>query len=289
MMRLTYYLFLKPISLLPWPLLYGFSSFCYWLVYKIFRYRSKIVTGNLTRSFPDKSHSEIKRLRDQFYRHFFDVTLESIKTFSISRKDMFERFKVRNPEVVDQFLKEGRSVILAGGHYNNWEYLALAIDPYLEMQTAGIYHQFKNKFFQEKMLQLRGRFGMKLISRSEVREGCLDNSDEQLALFFANDQSPTIAKKVYWTTFLNQETAVAFGIEKYAKQLDAPVVYFEIEKVKRGFYETSFRLLNDNPLEAAHGELTELHTQALEATILKNPVYWLWTHKRWKRKRKEGE
>ncbi len=288
-MKFFYYSILKPISLLPWPLLYGVSTFFYWVAFRIFRYRSKVVTGNLKRSFPDKTHEEIRKIRSAFYRHFFDVMAESVKTISISRKDMLERFKVRNPEVIDQFIEEGRSVILAGGHYNNWEYLALAADPYFKMQTAGIYHQFKNKFFQEKMLALRGRFGFKLISRQEVKDGILEEIKENIAVFFATDQSPTIAKKVYWTNFLNQDTPVAFGAEKYAKQLNAPVVYFEILKVKRGFYETNLRLLIDEPLEAKHGEISEIHTAALEETILRDPVYWLWTHKRWKRKRKPGE
>ncbi|WP_305981714.1 lysophospholipid acyltransferase family protein [Roseivirga thermotolerans] len=289
MMRLFYYLFLKPVSLLPWPLLYAFSDFAYLLLFRVFRYRSKIVTNNLKRSFPGISEEKLKEIRSGFYHHFFDGLFETFKTFSMTNEEALARFRVINPDVADRYQAEGRSVIMVGGHYNNWEYLAMSVNACMAMQTAGIYQRIKSKFFEKKILESRKKFGMHLFSRSQVQQGALDNCSTPLAIFFAIDQSPTLAKKVYWTTFLNQETAVAFGPEKFARKLNAPVVYFQIDKIKRGYYEATFKLLTENPLDEPHGAITEMHTQALEQTILNEPKYWLWSHKRWKRKRKPGE
>jgi len=51
----------------------------------------------------------------------------------------------------------------------------------------------------------------------------------------------------------------------------------------------SFKLLCDNPNELPIGAITELHVRELEKVILAEPTFWLWTHKRWKRKRKTEE
>lgn len=248
-----------------------------------------MVNKNLRLSFPNKTAQEIREIRRKFYRHFCDVTLEAVKMQNMTAADLRERQTVVNPEIVDHLYEQGKGLIICTGHYNNWEYVATGINPWFKHQTVGIYHQFKSKFFERKMLEARGVTGMLMVSRSEVRDGFFEKNKDPFAIFFGTDQSPTIAKRVYWTTFLNQETAVAFGAEKYAKERNAAVVFAKNEKVKRGHYRMTLEILTEQPLDTAHGEITEMHTKALEKVILEEPEFWLWTHKRWKRKRKEGE
>ncbi|MFT6873230.1 MAG: KDO2-lipid IV(A) lauroyltransferase [Roseivirga sp.] len=288
-MFFLYYLVLKPLSLLPWPLAYGVSNFLYLLLYKVFRYRVKVVDQNIRNSFPDYTDKEVLDLRRKNLKNFFDVMIEGFKLFSMSNEELHRRMVATNPEIVDKYLQENRSVIITGAHYNNWEFVANGINPWLKHQTCGIYHPFKNKFVERKMLEKRGRTGMLLVSRKQVKEGFFDTYHKPLATFFATDQSPTIAKKVYWTQFLNQETAVAFGAEKFARSQDAAVFYAYNERVKKGHYQMSFKLLCDNPNELPIGAITELHVRELEKVILAEPTFWLWTHKRWKRKRKTEE
>ena len=283
MSRIFYYLLIKPISLLPLGLLYVLSDLIYLVVYKVFGYRSKVVTNNLRNSFPEKSDAEIKKIRNQFYHHFGDLIVESLKNFSITKKDAVARFVVKNPEVLQPFYEQGRSVLLVGGHYNNWEVLAMGIDHYIPHQSVAIYHRLANKFLNEKVLSSREKFGLNMISRQEVKD-FFANSSGVTATIFGADQSPSISKKVYWTHFLNQDTPVMFGVEKFAKEKDAVVVFGRINKVKRGYYDFEMEVLFENPLECRYGEITEAHTRMLEKQILEDPQYWLWTHKRWKRK-----
>ena len=53
--------------------------------------------------------------------------------------------------------------------------------------------------------------------------------------------------------------------------------------------EGEIELLTDNPSELKDGMITELHTRALEKMIQENPQFWLWSHKRWKRKMTDKE
>lgn len=88
--------------------------------------------------------------------------------------------------------------------------------------------------------------------------------------------------------FLNQDTGILFGVEKYAKEFNQPVVYGRINKEKRGHYSFEFFDVTDTPRETAYGEITEAITKMLEADIRAIPQYWLWSHRRWKHKRPAG-
>ena len=125
-MRLAYYLVFKPISLMPWGIIYFLSDFLYVLMYKIFRYRIKVVNTNLYNSLPHKTHKEIAKIRDRFYSHFFDFIMEGIKLLSATVEDIMGRMRLTNPELLNKYFEEGRDIILCGGHYSSWEFTTLA-------------------------------------------------------------------------------------------------------------------------------------------------------------------
>jgi KDO2-lipid IV(A) lauroyltransferase len=285
MSRLLYHLFIYPLSKLPLPVLYVFSDLLYLLLFRLLGYRRKVVKTNLKNAFPEKSKREIAAIAHAFYRHFGDLVVESVKIFSISREEALRRCRVRNPELMEAYYAQSRSVILISGHYNNWELAAMTVDLQIPHQTAGIYAPLSNAFFNEKLKASRMRFGLELVSLSEVTKAMQDNQNRLTSTLFATDQSPTFSKNVYWTRFLNQDTAVFFGAEKFAREYNYPAVYGKIAKVRRGYYEVTFEIVEDQPRMAPQGAITEKHTRLLEKQILEKPQYWLWSHKRWKRKR----
>lgn len=284
MSSILYYLVILPISRLPFFILYGISDFLYLVLYRMLSYRRKVVRGNLVASFPEKSLAEIKTIESQFYRHFCDILVETFKMFSISQKDLSERSKITNPEVMDALYDAGKSIILVGGHYNNWEIGAAILSTQVKHHIIGIYAPLSNPFFNEKVLKSRSRFGMEMLSKNEVKEGFERQKNNLSAFIFATDQSPTHSKFVHWTNFLNQKTAVALGAERFSKEYDYPVVYIYVNKVKRGYYEMEAKVMEPNPGQTMDGAITEMHVRWLENQVRAVPQFWLWTHKRWKRK-----
>jgi KDO2-lipid IV(A) lauroyltransferase len=244
---------------------------------------------NITNSFPDKSKKEVSKIAFQFYRHFCDIIVEGVKLFSMSRKEVRKRFVVLNPELANHYFDQKRSLVLVGAHYNNWEILASGLNDQIKHQAVGIYAKLENPFFNTKFLKSRTRFGLKMIPTKDVAPYFIKGFKYPTATIFGADQSPTYNKGVHWMTFLNQETAVANGTERFAKKYNHPVVYGSIEKVKRGYYTFKMETLFDQPSEAKDGEISEAFTKKIEEQIVKQPQYWLWTHKRWKRKRQEHE
>lgn len=102
---------------------------------------------------------------------------------------------------------------------------------------------------------------------------------------FMSDQTPARTLIEYYTDFLNQETPVFLGIEKIAAKYDMPVVFFDIQKVRRGYYSMTIELLFDSTKGLPKYMVTDTHVKRLEQIIKENPEYWIWTHRRWKYKK----
>ncbi|MEM1124757.1 MAG: lipid A biosynthesis acyltransferase, partial [Bacteroidota bacterium] len=278
-------LFVKPLSYLPFTVLYKLSDFFYLIIYYGLQYRKKVVFSNLKNSFPNKSPQEIKTAAKAFYRHFCDLLIESIKVFGISESAILERCRVINPELIQTYADNNQSLIIVAGHYNNWEMAAVALNLQIPHQAIVIYTPLKNKFIDQQIKQSRSKFGLALWSKRMVKKELKVDQNELRAVVFVSDQSPTIARTAYWTQFLHQETGVMVGAEKYAKQYAYPVVFGKVTKVKRGYYEIEFITLENQPQQTAFGQISEQHTRLLETIITEKPQYWLWSHKRWKKKR----
>lgn len=113
----------------------------------------------------------------------------------------------------------------------------------------------------------------------------LATSRNQTTMFcFAGDQTPIKDEAKVWIDFLNQPTPVLLGLEKIALQTDRPVIYFNMQWVKRGYYEVDCYQICEKPSATEAHEITNRNFQMLEQIINKNPAYWLWSHRRWKHK-----
>ncbi len=278
-----FYGLLIPISRLPFRVLYIISDGIYLILYRVVGYRKKVVMQNIRNSFPQMSVGEHQKIMSDFYHHLCDLMVENIKVFTISEKELKQRFNFVNPQFIDRYYEQGRSVIMALGHINNWELAAVRVAKSIKHQPIALYRPFSNKFFDEKMRESRSKYGLKMIPTRQTWEE-FEKGEGLRAIIFAFDQSPVNPKKCYWGTFLNQDTAMNFGVEKYSKAYNFPVIYGRINKLKRGHYQYEFTEVIEAP-QSEYGYITQRINDLLEQDIKKTPHYWLWSHKRWKNKR----
>ena len=80
-----------------------------------------------------------------------------------------------------------------------------------------------------------------------------------------------------------------YGAEYFAKKYDFPVLFYRVEKKKRGYYEVRFEIITATPRETQYGRIIEDMALRTEDMIRKNPRYWLWSHRRWKLKPEVSE
>ena len=281
--KLAYYLLVLPMSHLPMWILYCFSDFFFVLLISVFPYRKKVITGNLERSFPQRSAKEIASLRRKFYRHFSDLILEGVKNLSISEKELRKRILVQNPEVMEDYASNGKHVLLISGHYGNWEWLIKIQNKLFTHQAYGIGMPMTSKFWDKKVNERRQAFGMRVIHAKNYKSVLQTDPDHLKAVLLLSDQSPGDSRKSYWTTFLNQDTAVLFGAELMTYELSFTPVFYKMRKQKRGIYEMELIPCTLDLSNKQYGELSEWHCKQLESLIEERPEFWLWSHKRWKR------
>ena len=74
-------------------------------------------------------------------------------------------------------------------------------------------------------------------------------------------------------TFLNQETGVLFGVEKFAREYNQPVIFGRILKRKRGYYYFESELITEDPSSMPTGKIVEELMKRLEQDIIKEPEY----------------
>ena len=277
------YPFLWIMSILPTKVLYGFSNFLFFVVYYLFNYRKKVVRENLRLCFPKKSLHEIKSIEKKFFRHLCDMFVESIRSISISEAEIRERYKFTNIEEVNKIEEANKSIMLMCAHYASWEWIFI-IQKYVTTDGYAIYKKIENKYFDQLIRKIRAKYNTNLITNKETFTTMREHKKlgKKGIYGFLSDQSPKLKSAYHWKEFMNIKVPVHTGAEKLAKELDLAIVFFKTKKVKRGYYETTFKTVTLNPNEFEDYQITDLFINYLEDMIHEEPAYYLWTHKRWK-------
>jgi KDO2-lipid IV(A) lauroyltransferase len=271
------------ISLLPFWLLYKISDLLYYILYYIVKYRRNVVQQNLHGAFPEKSEEELKAIEKEYFRYLADLVVESVKLFTISEKEVMKRMHCPNFSLIEGYFSEGKSVIGALGHYGNWELAGHCLSLLTNSKKRVIiYKPLTNTTFDDAVKKMRSRFGATLIAMQNTMRALIGLKNERSISVLVSDQTPVLTDGTYFTRFLNQQTPVFLGVEKLSKLLNNVVVFCDIRRIKRGYYNVTFVPLFEDAKNTAEYEITRAHVRYLEEVIKHEPAYWLWSHRRWK-------
>ena len=286
-MQLIIYLLIYPIlwliSILPFPVLYLFSDFVYFLTYHLIGYRKKTVRKNLIIALPHLSNKERLLIEKKFYSHLCDLFLEMIKTLTISRTEIEKRYTFSNMDVYYDLEKKEKSIALLCAHYASYEW-AVSMNYYTNFKGYGVYKKLANPYFDKLVRKIRSKFKGELIDSKETIPTMASNfRSKTFSLYgLVSDQSPKLNATHHWQKFMGVEVPVHTGGEMLAKKYDMNVIFLRTKKIKRGYYEASLEVLSDDVKSVPNYEITDRFLKLVEKQILEAPEYYLWTHKRWK-------
>ncbi len=274
--------FIRLFRFLPFWALHIKSSVIAFLLGRVIGYRTKVVEANLERCFPEKSKNEIKNINRKFYLNIADILLESLKGLTLSQTSIEKRFKILNPEVLNKYFDNNQSVMCLASHYANWEWGIQAVNSQIKHQAISIYKPLANTYLEKYMHKQRSRLGMKLYPMEETREAFAQAAKEPIAIILAADQSPSDTTKTIIVDFFNERLGFIHGPEAYAAKTHSPVVFFDVQRVKRGYYTLEIKELFTGKENLEKGVLTQIYAHKIEEVLRKKPEDWLWSHKRWK-------
>lgn len=282
---------LAAVARLPFCIIYALADIIFVLVFYVVRYRRKVVMENLKESFPDKSENERKKICRDFYRHFADYIMETVKLGHVSDEQMRQRVTFEGIDIIDSIVDQGRSVLIYLSHCGNWEWI-----PSVTLWTRNkandgmifgqVYRPLKNYWFDQYFLKLRSRFNsVSMPKRTVLRELIrYRRNNMPTVVGFMSDQKPSRGDDQFITMFLNHPTAIITGTETIARKLNMAVAYWDITKPSRGHYHISTSLIAEDASNMPQFEITAKYAKLLEQTIINTPHIWLWTHKRWKKR-----
>jgi len=281
-MYFVLYFFFYLLSMLPWRVLYFFSDVIALSLRKFIKYRVSVVMNNLEIAFPEKSVRDRKKIARQFYQHFTDSFIESIKILSIS-KESFEKRISTNKDVLNDLYQSGQNIQFMSGHFFNWEFANWGAAKYCPCPFLAVYMPLSNKGFDKLMYNIRARYGTVLIPATSFKtEFPKYAAKGQYALGLAADQNPGNPLQAYWVHFFGRPTPFVKGPEKGAKLNNTAQVFANFYKKKRGYYHIEYEIMSTSPNYFNDGQLTAQFVKWLEEKIKANPSNYLWSHRRWK-------
>lgn len=292
-MKILYYIVLAVwyvFSLLPLRVHYVISDLLFWLLYAVIGYRRKVVYSNISASFPEKSEEELRKIERGFYHFFCDYMVESVKLMTITPENLKKRMVFKGTEIVDEIVESGQSCALYLGHLCNWEWvssLPLWLSP--KVHCGQIYHPLENKDFDRLFLRSRQRMGAECIAMADTLRKILEyrKAGQPIIVGYISDQVPFWTSIHHWVNFLNHDTPVLTGTERIVRKVNHAVLFLDIHRVRRGYYEAEIKLITREPQKMGEYEITDTYFKMLEQSIRMAPEFWLWSHNRWKRTREE--
>jgi KDO2-lipid IV(A) lauroyltransferase len=276
------YLAMLLVSLLPMRILYLISDCVYFVGYRVFKYREKVVIQNLSRAFPEMNYGEIRCVCRKFYHSFADFFAEIVKLLSITPAGARVKMVLENPDVLNSLIDRHKTIIACTGHCGNWEMLNL-IPQMLRYDVFAVYKPLRSKTTDYLIRRLRTRFGMKLVPARSIAKHLLSRTSEPALYLFLADQCPETVSERSRLVFLNQQTGVLAGVEKLARATGSAVVYLNISQTSRGHYCATCIPVCLEPEFTSDMDITKTYFRLLEDNIKKSPSGWLWSHRRWKR------
>ena len=229
---------------------------------------------------------------------YFTIDLKPV--FEKERK-MFEDFlSIELPEVLfrwqNRIMFEGKTLFRFKTDFKKLKLFPVEPIDKIKERIKGTSSESWKEFLRKtekcnnKILRKKERASIKFIKETKKQ-----HSEKFKVISFGGGKDSVVVSLLVKKAF--QDVPLFFGdttleypetydfIEKYAKEYNYPVIFAGVNKIKRGFHEIWFELLEENPQDTAQTEITEKHTRMLEKEILAKPEHYLWTHKRWKRKR----
>lgn len=188
----------KVVGLLPYRVLYfWFVDIIYFVLYKVVKYRIKVVRTNLENSFPEKSEDERRLIEKKFYKHLSEIFVDTIALCSLPVKKLKEKFEAVNTVEIEQAM-QSRTWICAMAHYGSWEYPS-AYKAYTQHYVIGVYRELHNKVFDEFFKYSRSRCGSIPVKMEDIGKKIIrskhDNEKSVIVALIA-DQSPPWHTKI---------------------------------------------------------------------------------------------
>lgn len=292
---------MRLLALQPLKMHYFWGRCLSWFISGPMHYRRDVVMINLARSFPEKKYNELRKIADDFYKHFGDLFAE---TFWFAGSHDTKRLRdshiceMEHADVLNRLYNDCPGVIVLNSHLGNWEltggilnyvYAPDKVD-FGEKNTTVVYKELSNSFWDKVFGDNRCAPIAKenketcYVESRKILRFVIAHRNEKWLYVFPTDQCPYKYASAHTVdNFMHQPTLTMTGGAALAHKFGFAVVYMAFKK-KEGFgYKMSFREICSDASKFMPEDIMNKFYSYLEEDINAQPENYLWTHKRWKK------
>lgn len=254
---------------------------CGALAYWVDRRHREVVRRNLTMCLGrEKSEAEIEAIARETFRRIMEGWLCAVKTLAMTKEELSAHLEYSGVER----LLPPRRVVVAVGHFGNFEIQARAGDQFPEYASATTYRALKQPGLNRVLLKLREQSGChyferrqdaarlrEFMSRPAVLVGILTDQHGGAkgirGPFLGHDCSTTPAAPIFALRYdceLYTGVCERIGLARWRLELGEQIPTHENGKAR--------------PVE----DMVRDINRELEQYVRRDPANWFWVHKRWK-------
>lgn len=275
--------FIALIQCLPLALVSRLGRAGAWIGWCFDARHRNVAIGNLTHAFgAEKSAAEIRAIARENYLRLGANYFCLIKIASMPAAKLRPHLEWTGLDRLTQ--ADGRSGILAIGHFGNFELFERLPEVRPDLEIVSTYRALRQPMFNDLMQGFRTRYGVRFFERRESSEALkqeLAGGKSWLILLADQHAGP----KGVWLPFMGRECSCSVSPALFALRYKRPLMTAIC--FQTGPCHWRIEIGEPIPLfEAGRRSSVETVTRhlnaAYEAAIRRDPRNWFWVHRRWK-------
>ncbi len=258
-----------------------------YLLRKLSKRRSGIVTKNLRIAYPHYTAEKISALTRAISRHFSTVFIEIVTIFVKKQPEkILKKVEILHPEVLERALDKKKGVILFSGHFGNWELIPLILSRQLNQKINSVAREMNNPLVEKKVKQFRKYMGSELIYKRNSIRTILKRLEKNGIVYLLIDHN-TIAREGVFVDFFGKPASTVTSVSQLHLKRAIPIIPIFIHYEKDKIVLELLEEIDDIGTSTGNQKedilrLTQRCTSLIEEKIRKYPEQWFWFHNRWK-------
>jgi KDO2-lipid IV(A) lauroyltransferase len=240
---------------------------------------------NLRAAFPEKDPAWHDQIGRRSFEQIVMLVMDVFFTPRLVRKERWKDYsRLIHIERVKWMMQEKRGLLMAGGHYGNFEIVGYMLGQW-GFNVYSIARPLDNPYINKYLYGIRQRQGQKIIDKFGASDQMEKLAEEGATLCFIADQDA--GRKGLFVDFFGRKASSYKSIPLLAIHYNMPIAIGGARRVgNRFFFELECcRIImpeewkdRDDPVRW----LAQEYTTAMEAFIRKDPTQYWWLHRRWK-------
>jgi KDO2-lipid IV(A) lauroyltransferase len=256
--------------------------------------RTRAAREHLRIAFPDWTERERADVCERAFANLARCFVEFCTLGRLSRQELLALADVEGLEHFETHrrVRPSGGAICLTAHVGSWE-LLVAVMAAHGIPIAVIQRPRDNPLLDELVAEIRGQNGAEMLPRGSAARAALRGLRDGKVVAMVLDQNAPRREGVF-VPFFGRPACTRDGPARLAMRTGAPVFPVFIERIgssarHRVRVQPPLELVPEGPdPEAAVLENVTRMSAVVEAAIRRNPDQWIWTHRRWKTRERDG-